>query len=168
MYVGCNKAMDAINTLRMISNNHSIDKEQWKDAFFENQTVEHGHCKQEFSPQYEIPPNSISNQAFVYCIEAMPGTASHLRDSASKLGLQDSLLIANAAMSSKNGSAYFPSVTSRVGTEGLGMHVCARSKEKCRQVPLFTLDSYLDKFAKDKTAPIDLFSIDVEGFDHAH
>lgn len=36
VFVGCNKGMDAINKLRMLSNNGTMDKFERRDAFFEN------------------------------------------------------------------------------------------------------------------------------------
>jgi hypothetical protein len=48
--VGCNKGMDAVNTLRMLSADTGIDKDAWKQAFFGNtsssatQEFEAGRC----------------------------------------------------------------------------------------------------------------------------
>jgi FkbM family methyltransferase len=183
VYVGCNKGMDAINTLRMLSNNPSVDKFVWRDAFFENQTVAAGHCKQEFEPQYTIQDNHNSNSnsnptvvnAVVHCLEAMPVTAQHLAQTARRLNLQDRLLVKNTAASDINGWTFFPNQPDgKVGVEGLGLDACSNPKivtqnpHLCANVSIETLDSLLLSDHVDDNAnskKVDLLSIDVEGYD---
>jgi hypothetical protein len=101
--VGCNKGMDAVNTLRMLAEDPSIDKDAWRDTFFarsgsnstmdsastttqqQQEQFEAGRCQQEFDDQFYVPPvtnNTITKNnyqplaATVYCIEAMPSTAA--------------------------------------------------------------------------------------------
>jgi len=170
IYVGCNKGMDAINTLRMMSSNKAIDKELWRDTLFANRTVHYGHCNQENEPQYEIPKNHQQRQAKVYCIEAMPNSAEELWKTSQMLGWQEKLIVTNAAMASTDGMAYFPykqaNVADVIGLETAGIDNCRSKQERefCKQIPKHKLETYVARFVENGT-PINLLSIDVEGFD---
>ena len=173
VYVGCNKAMDAINTLRMLSHDAKVDKFVWRDTFFENQTVAAGHCNQEFEPQFVIPEPAASHKVFdtvVHCLEAMPVTARHLARTAKRLRLDDRLLVRNTAASNENGFAYFPDQPDgKVGVEGLGIDSCTPKKAAanprlCANVSISTLDSLLGSDPHN-IPKVDLLSIDVEGYD---
>lgn len=160
VYVGCNKGMDAINALRMISANPAIDKNAWRDSFFKDQTIESGVCNQEFGEQFSIPASRTQTPAVVHCIEAMPITAAHLNRTAGELGLDESLIVTNAAMASVDGVAVFPNVEEKVGVEGMGLADCKKNQDNCKEVPLYKLDTYLED-----SGPIDFISVDVEGYD---
>jgi FkbM family methyltransferase len=182
VYVGCNKGIDAVNTLRMLSNDPSVDKFAWRDAFFRNRTVIPGRCRQELEPQYEIVvgdsdgQNSISNNGrvvdtIVHCLEAMPVTARHLADTAQRLGLYKRLRVQNAAVSNLDGWALFPDFPEKVGIESLGIDDCSEKKRvsrTCSNITVATLDSLLlrDKPSEqEEPLYVDFLSIDVEGHD---
>lgn len=166
MYVGCNKGLDTVNTLRMISNNPKYDKEKWKDLFFANRTVQPGHCSQETEPQVELAENTKPNEAFLYCVEAMPITAGRLNDTVNQLGWSDVIQVTNNAMAGFDGSAMFPNVEETVGVEGKGLADCKHSSAACKKVPVFTFDTYMQKFSKGgRRESIDYLSVDVEGYD---
>ena len=168
IYVGCNKGMDAINTLRMLSANETIDKSAWKERFFQNQTVHPGHCAQESTPQYAIPKARIPNSARVYCIEAMPNSAQRLLETAEWLGYNESLKVTHAAVADHDGSVLFPQhLGTELGMETLGLETCELKTERrrCQPVPQYRLDRYRTEFVREPA--IHLLSIDVEGFDFA-
>jgi hypothetical protein len=121
IYVGCNKALDAVNTLRMLSGDPRFDKTVWRNALFgmdhgprlDNSNkgtsvplaaplkFEGGRCGQDNDDQFELAPNSAMMNAVpttVHCIEAMPVTARHLQQTAQKLRYNDQLIVANVAM----------------------------------------------------------------------
>jgi FkbM family methyltransferase len=166
IYVGCNKGFDAVNTLRMLSSNGNFDKERWKNKFFEGTVVAPGACGQENVPQYTIPADAIiRTNAVVHCIEAMPNTATKLKETANALGWQESFVVNHAAISSTDGTALFPSnhASSQLGVEHLGLSDCLKEeyRQYCTEVPQLRLDSYLEKFVPP--GDIDLLSVDVEG-----
>jgi FkbM family methyltransferase len=98
----------------------------------------------------------------------MPQTADQLNRSSYQLGWQNSLVVTNAAVSSTDGIALFPSKQAgqKIGVENMGLADCQNEKTKrhCTEIPQYTLDTYADKFIQ-KDAWIDFLSIDVEGFD---
>jgi FkbM family methyltransferase len=169
IYVGCNKAMDAVNTMRMLSMNATYDKIQWKDAFFNSGPADGGVCGQSFDPNFEIPQDMIPTQVHVHCIEAMPATARELARTAGSLNYGSSLHVVHAAMSSVDGTIMFPDFA--MGTEYLGIGDCTLREDgtparECVEVPQYKLDTYVKNHV-DTTFPIDILSIDVEGYDPA-
>ena len=74
------------------------------------------------------------------------------------------LVFTHAAIASTNGVAKFPNASS--GTEYLGIGDCDRTQGKyeCVEVPVYSLDYYVDKYVKG-TGPINILMIDVEGYD---
>jgi FkbM family methyltransferase len=191
IYVGCNKGMDAVNTLRMLSSSPVIDKNIWRDALVEssrsaNRTIHVGHCNQEYASQYALPtglatavtttsqstPQVIN--ARVFCIEAMPNSAEQLQQTTHHLGWEKSLIVTNAAIAAADGTARFPhrQVGKIVGVESLGLATCQTPGQKrfCTNVPQYKLDTFVrtvvDDFSESYFAtPIDFLTIDVEGFD---
>jgi FkbM family methyltransferase len=179
IYVGCNKGMDAVNTLRMISENPEFDKSVWQkeilsNVLSRNQTIVPGACNQENAPQFDISTlqgtarTASDSTASVFCIEAMPQTANQLNRSSHQLGWQNSFVVTNAAISSTDGVALFPSgqAGQKIGVEHMGLGDCLRQSTKhlCAEVQQYTLDTYFDKFLR-KDSWIDFLSIDVEGYD---
>lgn len=174
IYVGCNKAMDAVNTLRMLSKNLTFDRNVWRMALLgSSKDHEAGRCGQEFGEQFIIPHDSKDIQdAVVHCIEAMPITAKHLMSTAQQLYWSDEhLTISNIAVSDTDGAIYFPNLVGKVGVENMGIENCAkprqRRKQNCVEVPLYRLDTYMGNAEKwmDEKQLVDFLSIDVEGFD---
>jgi FkbM family methyltransferase len=167
IFCGCNKGMDAVNTLRMLSLNPKIDKEVWLDAF---RIIDGSACQQHLTPQFPIPPQQQQQQqtprpAIVYCIEAMPSTFTVLNRTVKQLEWQDSLKVHHAAIADSDGETLFPNAM--VGTEHLGMDACSnkRWRKECESVPQYKLDTFVQKFVNATDPIIDILSVDVEGFD---
>jgi FkbM family methyltransferase len=160
--------MDAVNALRMGSGNRAIDKELWRETFFDGESVHPGHCRQEFAPQFVTPDladvQRDGGAAAVHCVEAMPVTANRLNITANRLGWASDLRVVHAAMASDDGSMFFPNVKDKVGIENMGFDDCKRNKSGCTQVVQHRLDTCIEQFI-DRTSPIDFLSIDVEGYD---
>jgi FkbM family methyltransferase len=170
IYVGCNKAMDAVNTLRMLSSDTVYDKDVWRDRLFANETVSAGNCNQEFEPQFSLPnpPAKLPINAVVHCVEASPITARRLNQTVEELGWQSSLLVVNAAMGASDGLARFPDQqVSSVGVETISMADCTITGRKrfCKTIQQYKLDTYTSQFVLPTSQAIDFLSIDVEGFD---
>jgi FkbM family methyltransferase len=171
IYVGCNKAMDAVNTLRMLSSDTVFDKDVWRDRLFSNETVSAGNCNQEFEPQFALPnsnPAKLPINAVVHCIEASPITARRLNQTVEELGWQSSLLVVNAAMGASDGEARFPDQqVNSVGVETISMADCTITGRKrfCKTIQQYKLDTYTSQFVLPTSQNIDFLSIDVEGFD---
>ena len=174
IFVGCNKAMDAVNALRMLSGNPRFDKDTWRNVLFEGKQggdIEAGRCGQEHEAQFMIANLSEKmnrdNEAIVHCIEAMPITAFELNKSAHELRWQDHLVVHNAAVADQDGSVLFPN--GKIGVENMGIGNCKKNSRACKQVPMYRLDSFAQKFLhsdQHELAPIDFISIDVEGYDY--
>jgi FkbM family methyltransferase len=126
----------------------------------------------------ESTPSIVTAQ--VHCIEPLPITnevlqkATSLTNYASK-GLQ----IHGTAISSENGTVYFPKPTQRedlldfekveVGTENKGIGSCARMDEQekqkhCVPVSVTTLDSFSEKQLPEDSI-VNYILTDVEGYD---
>lgn len=173
MYIGCNKGMDAVNTLRMGSGNADIDKNLWRTTFLgtgQKAKLHPGVCQQELEEQFLIPPSSktIDPRAQVHCIEAMPSTARKLSGAAKKLGWEKWLKVQNLAMNDQDGTTLFPDHDAVVGIENKGIKSCEEQENttNCKEVPTLRLDSYTQKYGLEKSV-IDVLSVDVEGFDWA-
>jgi FkbM family methyltransferase len=168
IYVGCNKGMDAVDTLRMLSGDAFIDKKPWKKQFFTAEKVVPGVCNQENTPSFDVSLVPLRSDARVYCVEAMPKTAVQLSTTALKMGYHGKLIVTNAAMSSTNGMVAFPDEAA--GTENHGIELCQTHADRCAKVQMYRLDTYVDKYLpevhkEDTTRIIDFLSTDVEGFD---
>ena len=174
IYVGCNKAFDAVNALRMGSKDPKYSKSNWGR---ELSTSEGGFsvCGQD-GEDMEFPLSEGNGarveDAIVHCLEPVPATYNNLKEAAIKLQWDENLLVTQAAVSKEVGEVYFQDVG--VGVENVGIAHCQKLKrvnkkkfeQACKIVPMLTLDHYMDKVAKKKTEGlIDLLSIDVEGFD---
>jgi FkbM family methyltransferase len=171
MYVGCNKAMDAVNTLRMISGDGTYDRTQWRDLLFEGHSFEGGRCGQDESEQFQIDDVAQTKQnTIVHCIEAMPVTAKKLKQTVQALGWQNNLVVSNVAMSDTDGTVLFPNVVGKAGVEDRGIENCQGKKASrtYQPIPLYRLDTFVERnLPNDNNSLFDFLSIDVEGFDFA-
>lgn len=165
IYVGCNKGMDAVNTLRMYSRDPRIDKRQWRTSV----NASFAACGQ-MARQHQIPPGQSIRKAHVHCIEAMPNNFQQLDKSCKELGWTDSLHIHHLAMADTNGKISFPN--GELGAEHLGIYACSdpQYKHMCQEVPMISLDTFAKDQAKsgmtlDQSWMIDFLSVDVEGND---
>ena len=192
VYVGCNKALDAVNTLRMLSHQTEYDKATWRKALFGHQQVPTGSCGQERDEQFQIPRDDENNNnghgVVVHCIEALPANAQRLEQTAQQLGWQDALLVRNVAIgpvdAAENATMLFPDATHHLvkgnfGVETANAKNCEgkRVREHCAPVPLLSLDRYIqqqvlnnmdsntDSSSTSSTTVIDFLSIDIEGLD---
>jgi FkbM family methyltransferase len=186
--IGCNKGFDAINTLRMGTFDESINKSLWKRAMTDNgkNPLAGSVCKQDRAEDiFQIPKSpdisaagSTNNQkdsprGEMHCVEPMPATYKMLSKSAENLGYtQKGFKVTHAAVSKQSGEMLFSSV-GKVGVENRGLATCQRGKKKslsnstdCVTVPVYSLKEFVQKKVKaDKSDPINMLSIDVEGFD---
>jgi len=185
--IGCNKGFDAINTFRMGTFDESINKSDWKRAMTDNGTIplHHSVCNQDAVEDiFQIPqPDSSaaartsnqkeSPQGEMHCVEPMPATYKMLSKSAENLGYaQKGFKVTHAAVSIESGEMLF-SAKGKVGVENQGLATCHLGKKKslsnstdCVTVPVYSLKEFVQKNVKaDKSDPINMLSIDVEGFD---
>lgn len=131
-----------------------------------------GACKQANEPQLELVFNeSVRQGELLHCVEPMPATIQALQNAAGALDLDalvDGFVITNAAIASGNGAGPFPKPSAAaVGREDLGLKSCLGRKQRrgqCEEVPMFSLESFVEKYVKSR-GPINILSIDVEGFD---
>jgi len=110
IFVGCNKAMDAVNALRLMSADSTYNRAKWANLLFDGQPVKPGACGQGTADdsQFEVGTShgdQRNDKALVHCIEAMPVTAALLNRTANTLGWQNRLVVSNVAMSDE-GTCY--------------------------------------------------------------
>eukprot|EP00928_Gymnodinium_smaydae_P038002 TRINITY_DN26307_c0_g1_i1.p1 TRINITY_DN26307_c0_g1~~TRINITY_DN26307_c0_g1_i1.p1 ORF type:complete len:430 (+),score=27.78 TRINITY_DN26307_c0_g1_i1:64-1353(+) len=184
IFVGCNKGMDAVNAMRMGSGDVRFDKNQWVGAMTKNGSMKIGHavCQQTTKEQFKIPDvrkdtssshslrrNSRSSRPRLHCIEPMPATAEALFRSSRELGWDvKGFKVTHAAVAKKDGSARFPKA-GEVGVENKGIANCASNPQDCVEVPVYSLESYVEIYLSDIVddpfGTIHYLSVDVEGFD---
>ena len=169
--VGCNKGMDAINTLRMLSGNADVDLGSWIETMNVTDNARNdGVCHQarahnQFPILQEEGGTSRSRSSQVFCIEPMPATYQRLAQSASKLGYdKKGFTVTHAAISKQDGSVSFPSTQVTGKEQGSIEHCATNSEANCVNVDMYSLDTYVSKFLSDDTQ-INYLSVDVEGFD---
>jgi len=171
--VGCNKGFDAINIARMGMNSPKFDKIAYSEAMSTEMSQKSGMagvCSQMIAPQFDLITNVPRRSGDMHCIEALPSTANVLVNVVNNLGLDqgpDRFHVSNAAISSVDGVVKFPGADSRAGVAGLeatGIDSCVKKSAGCVNVPMYSLQSYVNKFVKSN-GPINVLSIDVEGLD---
>ncbi len=155
--VGCNKGADAISAARMGMMNPKFDVPAWKDAIGDL--------------VYNCPPPENGKITFtkrngeMHCVEPMEANFKLVKDASAKLGLDDEhFVVAQAAISSRNGVASFPFFTVGDETLAIGCDPKQWGKQGCRNVTMYSLDSYVEHFVRSK-GPINVLNIDVEGWD---
>lgn len=183
IFVGCNKAIDAIHTLRMASHNPKHDATIWTETLTQGRQVQFAYssCRQENKTQIQLssPSSSSSSSsnpnrfrpARVYCIEPLPVTFVELQRT--KMALQytdDELVLDQVALDAQPGKLKVPTF-GQIGTESKGItHMrgdCNKPKPKdppCLEIPILTLDQYTRERLGNQT--IQYLSIDVEGHDY--
>ena len=166
--VGCNKGFDAIESARMYMSNTKFNKTTWREAFEIDMGA--GFCRQEQvdnATVFDIQHNPMKEDE-MHCIEPLPPTFDILLNASQKLGLdKEGFVLSKAAISSSNGIARFPKVL-LAGWEGFSISSCNEEPERCEEdfeeVPMYSLQTYVNNFVRS-TGPINILSIDVEGFD---
>mmetsp|Transcript_16911 Transcript_16911/g.40440 ORF Transcript_16911/g.40440 Transcript_16911/m.40440 type:complete len:388 (-) Transcript_16911:1421-2584(-) len=167
--IGCNKGYDAINTARMGMNNPSFDKSLWDKEIITKLPTganANGACNQRNDPQFDILPDEPVRPGEMHCVEPVPRTAQILSNSTKNLGLDKGKSIfevTKAAISSADGTVEFSTNVKNGGGESTSIGVSCG--EDCEEVPMYSLQTYVDKFVQSKTNPINVLSVDVEGFD---
>ena len=165
LFIGCNKGMDAVDAMRMGSGNAIFDKEAWKSAMSKFGELHFDVCKQSSTNQFPLDRNASGEgvKAELHCIEPMPKTARELNRSAKELGWDaNGFIVTHAAIGREDGIASFPG-DATAGVENIGLGNGCGS-EKCEDVTVYSLDSYVSRHVKGSGA-IHYLSIDVEGFD---
>ena len=163
--VGCNKGFDAIETARMGMSNTKFNKSTWREAL--NVNMGNGGCGQEQDNNdpllTDIQHNPMKEDE-MHCIEPMPATFDVLLNASQTLGLdEEGLVVSKAAISSSNGKVRFPK--GYAGAEAVSLHYSVnRPYKPSEEVPMYSLQTYVNTFVKS-TGPINILSIDVEGYD---
>eukprot|EP00521_Asterionellopsis_glacialis_P007065 CAMPEP_0195282080 /NCGR_PEP_ID=MMETSP0707-20130614/1120_1 /TAXON_ID=33640 /ORGANISM="Asterionellopsis glacialis, Strain CCMP134" /LENGTH=427 /DNA_ID=CAMNT_0040341031 /DNA_START=52 /DNA_END=1335 /DNA_ORIENTATION=+ len=175
MSIGCNKGDDAIDTARMSSFNETYDHEKWLKALGPELTegkMACGENSNHFVASSSSKPKAVK-KIEMHCIEPMPDTANALKGAAASLQLDTSeFVITQAAVSLSTGTAFFPtqkrgwfaSGKNLVGAEDQTLASCEKNKAGCTEVPLYSMDDYVDKFVKSD-GPIHILGIDAQGYD---
>ena len=166
--VGCNKAFDAVNTLRMGTFDDRIDKRKWRNEIQTND-MEDGVCYQAASGQFDLQDSMKAKKRSgeMHCIEPLPINYEALTRSSQTLNYDQYGFIVNQyAISNQNGKIMFSTGKgSSPGVENIGLDSCRRKSESnCEEVTVLTLDTYVEKHVK-ADGPIHTLSIDVEGYD---
>ena len=190
--IGCNKGFDAVNLLRMGSNDATISRSQWNDAM--PQPMLPSNCQQDREEsQYQIveedngPIRKRNNNAQVICVEPLTATYTALQNAATTTKYNDrGLTIFQYALNNNPHTNYtlFPKVIATnqnssltsaaavVGAEKEGGGNCysrrptrqARLREMCEPVPTTQLDTLVEQQGLgDKR--INILLVDVEGWD---
>ena len=163
--VGCNKGYDAVNFLRMGSNNASIARNLWREAMPFGMSA--GVCGQENDSggQYHVSTSRQNKNALVYCVEPMPSTFVALKDAAKTTGWGHQLKLLQLAINNEDPSTVgFPKPTSaNVGFEKQTLGSCADNN--CEDVETKRLDVMMtDQQLNGKR--VNVLLIDVEGCDY--
>ena len=187
--IGCNKAFDAVNMLRMGSFNSQVRKSDWLMTLTANTDMGStkdffGACGSAHGKQFDPIISSETNvdNAEWHCVEPMANNYDVVSKSSKDLGYEKyGFKVHRAAVSSKVGHIYFPDVK-KFGTEHLGISDCdpvtgktvgtdkflrEQNISQCEKVDMTTLDWLVDHAVSPtlQNAPIDILSIDTEGHD---
>jgi FkbM family methyltransferase len=167
--VGCNKGYDAVNFLRMGSNDPRISRKTWREALPPDTAP--GVCgQQQDSTQYQIlqssPSRRIKRNAIVYCIEPMPSTVIALQNAANATGWADQLKVVQLAIDNKEPSTVaFPEPSpENLGFEKQTIGSCKKRRDRCVPVETQRLDLMMSN-QQLSGKRVHVMLIDVEGFD---
>ena len=146
--------------------NPKFGKSQWAKALAGLGLSDPGRCKQQNSPQFDLQKDLPPRKGEMHCVEPMPETFQVLENATQGLNLGDEgFIVTKAAISSRDGLVPFPKANTRGGKAGKEtMRLDSCTGDECEKVPMFSLQTYVDKFVKSK-GPINILFIDVEGFD---
>ena len=168
--IGCNKGYDAVNLLRMGSNNPTFNRLTWKEAMPRNSKP--GVCGQDKESAMALTSPASSNHgkensALVYCIEPMPSTFLALQNATKTTGWDSHLKVLHLAMNNEDPSTVlFPKPgPGNLGVEAVGIsNDCRVRPDKCLKVESSRLDLIMSKEQlTDKR--VNVLLVDVEGFD---
>jgi FkbM family methyltransferase len=174
IFVGCNKAISAVNALRMGSRNSMYDVDRWREAFTKGNDAAifaRASCEQMTKAQCPLSGQD-SHSASVHCIEPFPLTFKELDRAKSELGWGDDFVLKHAAFSAESDLLRVPTL-GVVGLETKGIKHYHGDCDKlsdtdpgCTEISVLTLDEYMaTATTTSPTAPIHYLSIDTEGDD---
>ena len=179
--IGCNKGFDAVNLLRMGSNDETITRSKWNESMPQN--MQPSNCQQDREEsQYQIIEGSTIRKAQVYCIEPLSATFVALQDAAQKTSYhRRGLHVFQYAVNNDHDVNFtmFPKAphsqngTTLLGAEKEGGGNCysrrptrqARLQQLCEPVPTTRLDNFVQNQGLLRNR-IDVLLIDVEGWDY--
>jgi FkbM family methyltransferase len=165
--IGCNKGYDAVNLLRMGSNNETVSKARWREAM--PTAIEGGNCGQE-ETEYLVETVRNIRPAQVLCVEPMPGTFAALQQALMSTALQGLLVRQYAVNNHEPNTTLFPSAN--VGAEKQGIGGCyskfptrqERMQKSCEPVSTTRLDLLMEE-ENLLNQTVNVLLIDVEGWD---
>lgn len=179
-FVGCNKAIDAVNTLRMGSKDPKFDVQKWAAILthggkdYSGSSCGNLNNDGSLSKDLEV---DISDQAAqpgaqVYCFEPVVATFQELKRTKDTIGWGDELVLERAALSNEPGVIHVPTMGVALGKENFQINserqICetpaAQKSNQCLSIPVYTIDNYMTSIGAD-SRPIHYLSIDVEGYD---
>lgn len=166
--VGCNKGYDAVNFLRIGSNDPSIARKTWREALPPDTAP--GVCgQQQDSTQYQIlssPYRRINRNAMVYCIEPMPSTFLALQNAANATGWAAQLKVLQLAIDNQEpATVAFPEPSpENLGFEKQAIGKCKERLHSCVPVETQRLDLMMSN-QQLSGKRVHIMLVDVEGFD---
>jgi len=171
--IGCNKGFDAIQYLRMGTNNASISKSQWRE--YMPADMQPGVCGQErdereLSSSHSSSAAAVQSNARVVCVEPLTNTYAALASAAAHYPGQFDVL-QYAVNNEPPGTALFPKATSGAEKEGTGNCYSkrparqARLRELCEPIPTTKLDLLMQQ-PDYQGRDVHILLIDVEGWDY--
>lgn len=174
--VGCNTALDAVETARDLSHNPSFNAQIWKESM---QSV----IGRPFQPVCSsAPQRSFTSDSptilpiEIHCIEPIFKTIGLIQETAKRLGLDQNGFHAHQYVVS-NSTGVIPFPVGRPGVEYLASRHCGqylfrtrtrRRRVFCHDVPMLTLDDFATKHMEWQNRSdrmVDVLTIDTEGFD---
>jgi FkbM family methyltransferase len=181
--IGCNKGFDAVNLLRMGSNDDAITRTAWSAKLLSSSDgapMLPSNCQQNSdATQYQIVNSAKKKDAVVFCVEPLSGTYQALRDAAKHTEYdQRGLHVLQLALNNEEpNTTLFPKAdnsSSLLGAEKEGGNSCysrrpsraARLRENCEPVATTRLDRMVQQEEALRTASdIHVLLVDVEGWD---
>ncbi|KAL3924347.1 MAG: hypothetical protein SGILL_001099 [Bacillariaceae sp.] len=171
--VGCNKAYDAVDLLRLASRDSTnrYDWEKWREEFLKTddprEQIDDGKtsCSQQF---VSVPENQSTQKAQVYCIEAMTKTFKQLEKTKKSIGyIDDELDLTHLAVRLEQGDipVYLGDPAGAVGVgPGAWRQKCVKFPNECEDVETDKIDNWITTKPNlaDGTAPIHYMSVTVE------
>jgi hypothetical protein len=171
--VGCNKAYDAVDLLRLGSHDASnrYNWKTWQAEFLKTEDpreqIDNGKtsCSRRF---VQVPESQSPQQAQVYCIEAMPKTFKQLEKTKKSIGyIDDELDLTHLTIRLDTGTN--PVYTGDpIGVSGVGpgnwRQKCTKWPDDCQEVSMDRIDNWIQtkQNLADGMSPIHYMSVTVE------
>lgn len=167
--VGCNKAHDAVNLLRVASRDRTnrYDWIAWRSEFLRTDDPVDDATPDCPRSDVQVPETRSPQKAQAYCIEAMPKTFRQLERTKTSIGYSDEELeLAHLAVRLDPGTTWVysgdPIVVSKVGP-GNWRKKCSKFPDDCVEVTADKIDNWIrSKPGLVGDAPIHYLSIAVD------